>query len=371
VHQADDRFLFRPGQILVHADDHQHVAAHLEQYGAREHGEHTARLQRHDIPIHVYRLGEAHQRNVPRIVQETRGLLGTRQLRVSPNHVFTGAPGYTPGGAGVPKPAQATTEAFVTPTGEPLVAILDTGLPTELPDWHKSLAAAVVPATDDATDVLDADGDDFLDLEAGHGTFVAAVLRAHAPNVRFTVERVLTPGGIGDEVEIADAIRRTSAPILNLSFGGYTHDDQPPLAIADAIAGMGDGRLAIASAGNGGSERETWPAALDGVVGVGALTQDDNPTRADFSNFGPWVSACAPATAIQAAYVYGRYPAEDGTEDFTGWAEWRGTSFAAPQVAAAVANRMVADNCTAREAWEALCAEPDRVWVDHLGVAFL
>ena len=286
--------------------------------------------------------------------------------------MFTGAPGYTPGGAGTPVPAPPPdgVETSVAADGDPVVSILDTGLPEQLTEWHRPLAEAAVPADPDGptVDVLDGDQDGLLDLEAGHGTFVAGMLRQDAPWARFAVERVLEPCGIGDEVEIADALARTSTPIVNMSLGTYTHDDQPPMVLADAVASMGAGRLVVASAGNGDGERPTWPAALPGVVGVGALGRDG--TRAEFSNYGDWVDACEDVD-VEAAYVFGRYPLPDGqVEQFQGWARWSGTSFAVPRVVAAIANRMREQGGTARQAWESLCGEESRAWVPGLGAVF-
>ena len=47
----------------------------------------------------------------------------------------------------------------------------------------------------------------------------------------------------------------------------------------------------MASAGNDALSRPVLPAALPGVVGVGALGPGG---PAPFPNYGPWVDACAP-----------------------------------------------------------------------------
>ena len=78
--------------------------------------------------------------------------------------------------------------------------------------------------------------------------------------------------------------------VIIMSLGCYTADGGPP-PLADTIAAnVGPGTVVVASAGNETSARPQYPAALPNVVSVGAL----GPTgRAWFSNYGPWVDACA------------------------------------------------------------------------------
>lgn len=58
----------------------------------------------------------------------------------------------------------------------------------------------------------------------------------------------------------------------------------------------------------------------------------------------------APGVNVRSTYLDGGYLEADGQlEQLDGWARWSGTSFAAPQVAAAIARRVRA-GATAREA---------------------
>jgi subtilisin family serine protease len=78
--------------------------------------------------------------------------------------------------------------------------------------------------------------------------------------------------------------------------------------------------------------RPVFPAAFPGVVGVGAF----GPTGpAAFTNFGPWVDACAPGVDLVGIF----FSWSDRPEHlrFRGWAIWSGTSFACPIVAGAIA----------------------------------
>jgi subtilisin family serine protease len=138
--------------------------------------------------------------------------------------------------------------------------------------------------------------------------------------------------------------------IVNLSFGGYTDDDDaPPLAVA--IERMLADTVIVASAGNSGSPRPSYPAALDGVVAVGAVGPSG---RAWFSNYGGWVDACAPGIDVVSTYFANHTETSPPERVFDGWAAWSGTSFAAPKVVGALARDMYLHRSTAGEAWRRL-----------------
>ncbi len=82
------------------------------------------------------------------------------------------------------------------------------------------------------------------------------------------------------------------------------------------------------------------------MIAVGALDAAAGE-RAPFSNFGWWVDACAIGERARSAFVEFDGP-EQATglfdrDRFTGYAEWSGTSFAAPVVAGEIA-RAAAEN---------------------------
>ena len=120
-------------------------------------------------------------------------------------------------------------------------------------------------------------------------------------------------------------------------------------------AGCWPTSLVIASAGNNGSCRQYFPAALPDVIAVGAL---DSAGRAAFSNFGPWVDACAPGVEVVSTFFTDHKDRLDGSNgvvnQYRGWASWSGTSFAAPKVAAVVAQEMYLNDGTSAEAWKRL-----------------
>ena len=112
-------------------------------------------------------------------------------------------------------------------------------------------------------------------LDAPHGSLVAGVLRHHGATIR--PFPVLSASGFGDDLTLAAALRATrSLPVVLVASGTYTFNDECPPVLASC------GNNVVAAAGNGGSSRPWWPAALSSVTAVGA--------SAPFSGHGPWVN---------------------------------------------------------------------------------
>ena len=82
----------------------------------------------------------------------------------------------------------------------------------------------------------------------------------------------------------------------------------------------------VAAGGNTGvgANPTVYPAALPDVIGVGATTAADGPTS--WASFGSWIDLAAPGEAIATFSRSG-----------SGYVQASGTSFSAPQVAAAAA----------------------------------
>ncbi|MET0146787.1 MAG: S8/S53 family peptidase [Ilumatobacteraceae bacterium] len=204
--------------------------------------------------------------------------------------------------------------------------------------------AANIDVLDDLPD------DDELDDGAGHGTFIAGVIEQVAPRAVVTVYRALDSDGLGGEAAAATAMVRAAgqADILNLSFGTETVGDIEPLALTAAVEIIREKYpkvLLVAAAGNFGRDRPCWPAALKSVVAVGGLTRRMGPAR--WSSRGHWVDCSTIGEAVLSTFVNGtakddttgevfHYPV--GGQGTNAWAVWSGTSFAAPQIVAAVAN---------------------------------
>ncbi|OKI47175.1 type VII secretion-associated serine protease mycosin [Micromonospora sp. CB01531] len=215
-----------------------------------------------------------------------------------------------------------------------LVAVVDSGVDRT----HPQLAGRVLAGTD----FLDPGGDGRRDC-AGHGTGVASIIaaaprpgvafRGLAPGARILPVRVSeqqvvegresgrTVGG----AEFARAIRWAvdhDADVLNLSVVLYA--DHPAVRSAIAYAVRRD-VVVVAAAGNlhEGGDPRPYPAAYDGVLGVGAIGADGS--QAPFSQTGPYVDLVAPGgDVLMAAPGQGHHRAE-------------GTSYATPFVAATAA----------------------------------
>jgi subtilisin family serine protease len=136
---------------------------------------------------------------------------------------------------------------------------------------------------------------------------------------------------------------KDGAPVLNLSLGCRSIDDQPPLAFEaalDAIDEITEGReppVLVAAAGNFGDSVPVWPAASRRVLSVAALTAQMTP--AEWSSRGVWVDVSCVGEGIVSTFVHGDEDPELGGQDHYGadpWALWTGTSFAAPQVAGTI-----------------------------------
>ena len=173
-----------------------------------------------------------------------------------------------------------------------------------------------------------------------------------APAASVYAVKVLDSHGVGDDLNVAKAIEQLPADvdIINLSLGGYTDHDTPPMAVATAMAAMGQQqRVVVAAAGNHGKTRPFWPAAFEQVLAVGAAEDASGKwTRASYSNYGPWVDATARGSNLESTFATAKTKIALGAVvspldpwiTFKGWAEWDGTSFATPIAAALIARTM-------------------------------
>jgi hypothetical protein len=260
------------------------------------------------------------------------------------------------------RPAAATFEG-------PTVAVLDTGLAA---DNYKPAALGGIVVSQRHREVPDEDVDRMLDPAAGHGTFISGLIDGIAPGTVVLPVRVLTAFGDGDEAAIASAIDGLpeEVDILSLSFSGYALEAMYTLAGAvSRFRARAREPVVVASAGNDATCRPTYPAVLEGVVAVGAIGPYG---PAAFSNYGPWVDACAPGVDIVSTFFTnfdGLEPAEPGGQNpdlFDGWASWSGTSFSAPIVAAALARQMQS-GWTARQAVVRVVDAPGLLRIANLG----
>jgi len=346
--RCGEGYLYRAGELLIRADAEDHLADVVDQLQGRPDvvgNEHLARLG-----IGLRRWLFPRTTDIPTVVAMVRKQFADLPAGppiVSPNHGFSGEPFYHGGPGSFPRLARALPGSPRTshPDGPVNLAVLDTGIPARLRDWHAELADSLRPDSDDI-DALDQDGDGVLDFQAGHGTFICGLVRRLAPRLVIDPEQVLDSFGFGSDLGLARALVTSDAPVVNLSLGGYTEADQPPPATAAALRLLRQRRpesVVVAAAGNHDDARPFWPAASDGVLAVAAAdTTGPKPVPAAFSNYGAWVDFCAPGVDLHAPYIRGRRQDENGSgpTDFIGWASWSGTSFAAPLVAAFIAAKV-------------------------------
>jgi hypothetical protein len=299
---------------------------------------------------------------------DVAGTLRSRGLATSLSHV-TPAAGVIKG-MGAPQPTSAPTgpRQFGNGSGKPAkVAIIDTGRSDQprTDEWLQGMAGDIDPLDQ----FPQPGGDGYLDLAAGHGTFVAGIVRQVAPRARVTVYRAVDSDGIGTEVTVAcemiRAVKEGKAHIINLSLGFQTHDDLPPIAIQAALAVIGEWErehdrevLIVAAAGNYGDTRPCWPAAFRQVVSVAGLAPDMRPVP--WSTHGFWVTCSTIGQGVRSTYVQGNEsPLLDPDPRTFGpspWGVWSGTSFTAPQITGALARLHEEYGYPPREALDRLMA---------------
>jgi subtilisin family serine protease len=365
VHDLDGRgYVYAKRELLVAARDLPRLLNALEQLQVDAKPEHSdelgiVRVQLAPSP------NDDQRRLVPDLLTEIRKIAEpdddrTRPLDVGPNHVFAGEPEYDGGPATAAIPSQTRLSVSGRLGKDVHVTVIDTGYTRGI---HPYMDSRI---TSTGTPELDAQPKDgLIDFEAGHSTFVSGMILRRAPQAEIDVVEVLGPGGFGTEHDIARAIvAHGSSNIINLSLGGYSDDDQPPVALDAALRRVRPGTAVVAAAGNNSSARPMWPAAFKRVIAVGALDETGGP--ASFSNYGAWVDACTAAVNIVGPFP--RFPPEAEAPEFDGWAIWSGTSFAAPKVAGEIAARLSTRRFrTAREAAASLVNDPTRPFLPGLG----
>jgi len=265
-----------------------------------------------------------------------------------------------------------------------------------------------------------------IDPFFGHGTFIAGLIRQSCPDADLLSLKLMGPDGVVDEFALLSALaalcdRQSAAQepggdpsqavdVLSISLG-YYHEEPGDVAsdlkLRKALDVLrSQGILVAAAAGNNSTVRPMYPAGFsnfrDGsfvvgaeedagwppLVSVGAL----NPDRsvALFSNGGSAVACHCPGAALvstlpvvdsssQAAVSMGAPDGEDRVapgwranldpDNYTGFGTWSGTSFAAPVMAGAAAQALLADPALA-DVSPAACAARARKALTELGFTF-
>lgn len=235
--------------------------------------------------------------------------------------------------------------------GDPrvVVAVVDTGVDVTHPDLRdrvvmgKNFVTQLEEDQDDGTTKLVDLPDKGPMDDNGHGTHVAGIIAASedlrgitgmAPRCRIMPVKSLAHNESGFSSDVASGVVWAvdhGAHVINMSLGAYGGSKALEKAVAYAlsrnvtvVAAMGNDR-ADPDAGYGQSP--SYPAALSGVIAVGATDGDDK--NAYFSNAGRWISVAAPGDGILSTTP--TYPVHGlVAQDYD---EMSGTSMATPFVA--------------------------------------
>src|SRR2546430_283778 len=254
------------------------------------------------------------------------------------------------------------------------VVVVDTGLDPDSVTTHRWMAR-VTGETDLAVPPGPSEQRP-LGPYAGHGTFIAGVIRSVAPRAEVIVKRILFKAGATYESSLVQALDRVLEDdfpdVISMSAGTWTFDPTGLLGLTvfnETGLGHHKGVVLGAAAGNDNSRRSFWPAAAPWTISVGALSHDWR-RRAQFSNFGRWVDVYAPGENLVNAFPVGTYTYREQSRPhhvpqhqpgdqavFTGMARWSGTSFSTPMVAGLIAARMSRTGENGKDAGAAVLAE--------------
>lgn len=242
----------------------------------------------------------------------------------------------------------------------PTIAIIDDGVKIEHPDlegniWHNP---------NEIEDGEDTDGNGFIDDIHGwdvsdnnnypgppeeppalwgefaftHGTHCAGIAGAVANNeigiagvsnnaadiiaIKAVSNSSIFPLGIENAVEGVDYAIMVNADVISMSFGG----GQGAFTTLENMinAGHDAGSIFVAAAGNDGNTNETFPAAYENVIAVGASTHEDKLWES--SQRGEFIDILAPGVSIFSTLSWS-----------TQYDTLSGTSMACPLVAGAIA----------------------------------
>jgi subtilisin family serine protease len=225
-------------------------------------------------------------------------------------------------------------------SGSAIVAVIDTGIDPNHPDLRDKIVAGY--------DYLDNDSNP-LDTY-GHGTHVAGTVAPETnnsigtagvgfgSNIKIMPLRVCSTSGCPTSA-IVNAIYHAAnngADVINLSLGGMFASSAEEQAINYAWS---QGLVVVASSGNDGSGRVSYPAAFSNSVAVGSTNWKDQ--LASYSNKGSALDVVAPGGDMSRYHdpggIYSTMPTYDVylTTSYSyskNYDQLQGTSMAAPQV---------------------------------------
>ncbi|MDB5096345.1 MAG: Proprotein convertase in/kexin type 6 [Cyanobacteria bacterium RYN_339] len=250
------------------------------------------------------------------------------------------------------------TDAWATTTGKGvIVAVIDSGCDPNHPD----LKANLLPLIDEVVAMNNHDlfstsaGPENFDNRDGHGhgTHVCGIVGAvrgngigvsgAAPDVKILPVKVTTSSGDADDATISKGILDAvdnGAQVINLSIGG----PEPSPILLDALNYAFNKNVVVVIASGNDSREVNYPAAYNGVISVGAITDKDKV--ASYSSHGQNLVIVAPGGGApghgEGEPIYSTTPTYQcyisiAERKTTNYGKLAGTSMAAPQVTAAAA----------------------------------
>lgn len=182
------------------------------------------------------------------------------------------------------------------------IAILDTGISLS----HQDLVSKLVPGYDFVNN------DDSPDDDHGNGTHVAGIAAADTNNAvgiagvswqaRLMPVKVLDSNAGGDTTQVALGVRWAvdhGARVLNVGLAGSV----PSAAVQDAVDyARRQGAVVVAPVASSGTAEPSYPAAITGVIAVGATDRSDHRLAA--SNTGDYISVAAPGEQVASTFHF-------------------------------------------------------------------
>ena len=264
------------------------------------------------------------------IVERVRGLIiGSAQIPVGISSGILSLPGEDPGAMIYLPYARQWTKG----SKKIRIAVLDTGVDINHPELKSCIVThkdfVNLQGLDTSTFIGEVMGmDDSHEDKVGHGTHVTGIIAAKglqmeegvAPDCSILAVRVLAPMRSGNRIVgagIVDNINNgikwavdNGADVINMSLGikhtggGLPHEDVVKYAIKKNVT-------IVAASGNDGTAEMYYPAALDGVVAVGAVDYTGQVTG--FTSYGAPITTVAPGLHIYSSFPGGSYNYLSGT----------------------------------------------------------
>ncbi|MGP1345058.1 MAG: S8 family serine peptidase [Phycisphaerales bacterium] len=203
------------------------------------------------------------------------------------------------------------------PSEPVVVAIVDTGVDVA----HPALSGAIEPggisfvpgqpAFDDPAVGDDSDGDGLVDEVRGHGTMIAGLVLAVAPESTILPIRVMDADGRSTTYQVAQGISEAvarGASVVVVSLGTTVVSE----VIEDVIAAGAElGVVVVTAAGNDAGETVWYPSTDPFAIAVAGV--DDGGVATAFTNFGSHVDLSAPALDLVSTFPEGGYARASGT----------------------------------------------------------